>query len=69
MELGLEVLVVCGFESCLCHGFFGFFCQPMLATSLFRDLLDDPYLSEGPRPCLERPTRRSLGLARAEDPV
>ena len=33
MELGLEVLVMCGFES------FVFFCQPMLATSLFRNLL------------------------------
>ena len=37
VELGLEVLVVCGFESYLCHSFFCFF---LPATSLFRNLLD-----------------------------
>ena len=53
-----------GFDS-LCSHIFLFFLFKNLSFLASYDTLDDP--CEGQRPCLERPSRRSI--ARAEGPV
>ena len=54
-----------GFDSRCMHAFlFVFFCRK------FKFLANcSTILNEGQRPCLERRSRRSLGLSRAEGPV